>query len=62
LLPAIGIMLTDWAPRQEVALGILITLLAAVWLRYRVAKGGLLVWHLLVNGLFYLIYLAIVLN
>jgi cation:H+ antiporter len=62
LLPAIGIMLTDWAPRQEVALGILITLLAAVWLRYRVAKGGLLVWHLLVNGLFYLIYLAIVLS
>jgi len=62
LLPAIGIMLTDWAPRQEVALGILITLLAAIWVRYRIAKGGLLVWHLLVNGLFYLAYLAIVLS
>jgi cation:H+ antiporter len=62
LLPAIGIMLTDWAPRTEVALGILITLLAAIWLRYRVARGGLLVWHLLVNGLLYILYLAIVLS
>lgn len=62
LLPAIGIMLTDWAPRQEVALGILITLLAAIWVRYRIAQGGLLVWHLLVNGLFYLTYLAVVLS
>ena len=62
LLPAIGIMLTEWTPRQEVALGIVITLLAAIWVRYRVAKGGLLVWHLLVNGLFYLVYLAVVLS
>ncbi|HEY0906692.1 MAG TPA: sodium:calcium antiporter [Methylophilus sp.] len=62
LLPAIGIMLTEWAPRQEVALGIVLTLLAAIWLRYRVAKGGLLVWHLLVNGLIYLGYLALVLS
>ncbi|MDP8566514.1 sodium:calcium antiporter [Methylophilus aquaticus] len=62
LLPAIGIMLTEWTPRQEVALGIVVTLLAALWVRYRIAKGGLLVWHLLVNGLFYLVYLAIVLS
>lgn len=62
LLPAIGIMLTDWAPRQEVALGIVVTLLAAVWMRYCVAKGRLVVWHLLVNGLLYLLYLGIVLS
>lgn len=62
LLPAIGIMLTDWSPRLEVAWGIGITLLAAVWLRYRIAQGGLLVWHLLVNGGLYLLYLAIVLH
>jgi len=37
-------------------------LLAAIWVRYRIARGGLLVWHLLVNGLFYLAYLAIVLS
>lgn len=61
LLPAIGIMLTEWEPRQEVALGIMLTMVAAIWLRYRVAQGGLLVWHLLVNGLLYLGYLALVL-
>ncbi len=61
LLPAIGIMLTPWEPRKEVLWGIIITLLAAVWLRYLMAKGGIRVWHLLVNGAMYLTYLAIVL-
>ena len=61
LLPAIGIMLTPWEPRKEVLWGIIITLVAAVWLRYLMAKGGIRVWHLLVNGAMYLTYLAIVL-
>lgn len=62
LLPAIGIMLTPWEPRKEVLWGIIITLIAAVWLRYLMAKGGIRVWHLLVNGLMYLTYLAIALT
>lgn len=62
LLPAIGIMLTPWAPRQEVVLGIAMTMLAAIWLRYLVAKGGLKVWHLLVNGAMYFTYLVLVLG
>lgn len=62
LLPAIGIMLTPWSPRKEVILGIVLTLIAAVWLRYLVAKGGIRVWHLLVNGAMYLLYLALVLS
>ena len=62
LLPAIGIMLTPWEPRKEVVLGIAITLLASIWLRYLVAKGGIRVWHLLVNGLMYLAYLVLVLS
>lgn len=61
LLPAIGIMLTPWAPRQEVVLGIAMTMIAAIWLRYLVAKGGLKVWHLLVNGVMYITYLVLVL-
>lgn len=61
LLPAIGIMLTPWVPRREVLLGIVLTLVAALWLRYLVQKGGLRVWHLLVNGAIYLIYLGLVL-
>ena len=62
LLPAIGVMLTPWAPRQEVVLGIAMTMLAAIWLRYLVAKGGLKVWHLLVNGVMYVTYLVLVLG
>jgi cation:H+ antiporter len=62
LLPAIGIMLTPWEPRKEVILGIVLTLLASVWLRYLIAKGGIRVWHLLVNGAMYIIYLVLVLN
>ena len=61
LLPAIGIMLTPWEPRQEVLLGIVMTLLAAVWLRYVIIKSGIRVWHLLVNGALYLTYIALVL-
>ncbi|MDP1767075.1 MAG: sodium:calcium antiporter [Methylotenera sp.] len=62
LLPAIGIMLTPWVPRKEVVLGIAMTLIAAVWLRYLVAKGGIKVWHLLVNGTMYIAYLLLVLS
>jgi cation:H+ antiporter len=61
LLPAIGIMLTPWEPRREVLLGIVLTLVAAIWLRYLVQKGGLRVWHLLVNGAIYVTYLFLVL-
>ena len=62
LLPAIGVMLTPWEPRKEVVWGIAITLIAAIWLRYLMAKGGIRVWHLMLNGALYLTYLAIVLS
>ncbi len=62
LLPAIGIMLTPWQARSEVVLGIVMTLLAAIWLRYLMAKGGIKVWHLLVNGVMYVTYLVLVLR
>jgi cation:H+ antiporter len=62
LLPAIGIMLTPWEPRKEVVLGIGLTLIAAIWMRYLVAKGGIKVWHLLVNGAMYITYLVLVLS
>lgn len=62
LLPAIGIMLTAWQAKPEVVWGIVITLVAAIWLRYAVTReGGIRVWHLLVNGVLYLTYLALVL-
>lgn len=62
LLPAIGIMLTPWEPRKEVVWGIAITLIAAIWMRYLAGKGGLRVWHLLVNGGLYVTYLIIALS
>lgn len=61
LLPAIGIMLTPWQPRIEVLSGVLITLLAAGWLRLHSRQHGLPVWALLVNGGFYATYLTITL-
>lgn len=61
LLPAIGISLTPWLPIREVLSGVVITLLAAIWLRWRLLNGGLRVWHLAINGTLYAIYLAIAL-
>jgi cation:H+ antiporter len=62
LLPAIGVMLTPWEPRHEVFAGVAITLAGALWLRYVVSRGGLRVWHTMVNGVLYLVYLAVVLG
>jgi cation:H+ antiporter len=62
LLPAIGIMLTPWAPQREVLAGIVITLVAAGWLRLMLERGQLKVWHLGVNGVLYVTYLVIVLG
>ena len=62
LLPAIGIMLTPWDPRPEVLAGVLITFSSALWLRLMLQRGQLRVWHLGVNGLFYVTYLGIALT
>ena len=59
LLPAIGIMLTPWAPQREVLAGIAITLIAAFWLRVMLMRGQLRVWHLGINGALYVTYLVI---
>jgi len=60
LLPAIGIMLTPWIPQREVLAGVVLTLLAGIWLRLQIARGELKVWHLIPNGLLYVAYLVIV--
>jgi len=62
LLPAIGILLTPWTPNVEVVTGILITLLAAAWMRVNARASGTAVWILLLNGLLYVSYLAITLS
>lgn len=61
LLPAIGIMLTPWAPRIEVLTGVIVTLIAAIWMRLNSHKDGVRVWALLLNGALYAAYLVITL-
>ncbi len=62
LLPAIGVMCTPWIARKEMVAGILITIIAALWMRYLTMTGGIRVWHLVVNGLLYVSYLVIALS
>lgn len=62
LLPAIGIMLTPWAPQKEVFAGVVITLLGVLWLRWMISRGQLRVWHVWVNGSMYIAYLALALH
>lgn len=61
LLPAIGIALTPWTPRHEVFVSLLLTLVAAAWLRW-CATRGIRVWHLTINGALYALYLTVSLN
>ena len=62
LLPAIGIMLTPWQPRIEVLTGIMVTLIAAAWLRVNARSAGLPVWTMLMSGGLYAAFLAITLT
>jgi cation:H+ antiporter len=61
LLPALGLVATPWQASVEVQAGILLTLLAAAWLRLWARPGGAPLWALLCNGLAYLAYLVIAL-
>lgn len=59
ILPSLGIMLTPWEPRSEVLTGVVITLLAALWLWFNANRKELKIWALGMNGLFYVIYLCV---
>jgi cation:H+ antiporter len=60
LLPALGIMLTPWAPREEVVSGVIITLVASTYLLLIMRRGHLRPVLLFFNGLCYLTYLITV--
>ena len=62
LLPAIGIALTPWEPRKEIYLSILLTLIAALWIRLLIQRSNIKVWHLAINGGLYLAYLFFTLH
>lgn len=56
LLPALGVMLTPWAPRIEVLLGMGITLLATCYLLWLSRSGSIKPYHVMVNGLCYVAF------
>ncbi len=60
LLPALGMVLTPWQPSKIVLTGIVITFIAAAWIRLNISLKGISILSLLVNGLLYVIYLLIV--
>lgn len=62
LLPALGILLTPWQSRLEVVASIAVTLLSAGWMRYWASKNRLTTGALLLNGLLYAGYIALVLR
>lgn len=61
LLPALGILLTPWEPREEVVAGVILTLVASSYLLFMMRRGHLRPVHLFFNGLCYLGYLLTVL-
>ncbi|MDR3442462.1 MAG: sodium:calcium antiporter [Legionella sp.] len=62
LLPAFGILLTPWQPGKVVLTGIVMTFIAALWLRFNASSKGLSIAALLVNGLLYVTYLVLILS
>lgn len=63
LLPALGIFLTPWKLSHDIVPSIVVTILAAVWLKVSFCKSsGIRIISLAVCGLLYVGYLAIVLN
>ncbi|HEU5338661.1 MAG TPA: hypothetical protein VFU39_05170, partial [Sulfuricaulis sp.] len=53
LLPALGILLTPWAPREEVVAGVIITLIASAYLLLMLRRGKLRPVHLFFSGACY---------
>jgi len=56
LLPALGIILTPWEPRQEIILLFIITLISVFWIRFLLSRTTLKVWHVICCSFLFLIY------
>ncbi|MFQ5993579.1 MAG: sodium:calcium antiporter [Acidiferrobacterales bacterium] len=56
LLPALGIVLTPWAPRPEVLASAAVALLASGYLLVLRRRGNVRPYHLIVNGALYVAY------
>jgi len=57
LLPPLGIMLTPWQLTTDVIPGVIITAIAALWLRFISFKNGIPILAIFINGALYFTYL-----
>lgn len=63
LLPALGILMTPWQPSRDVEMGIIITFVAAAWVRLNTAcDKGISTLALFMNGSLYILYLVLMLS
>lgn len=61
LLPALGILLTPWMPTKAVLVGVVVTLIANLWLHLQLKEKGIPIVALALNGMLYVIYLCVML-
>ncbi len=61
LLPALGLMLTPWAPTKEVLIGVIVAYVAAFWVFMLARQGDLRVWHFGVNFALYILFVSVML-
>ncbi len=62
LLPAIGIMITPWQADYTTIIGIIITLISAVWLRLHANEKGITILNLMPCGILYFAYWMIMIG
>lgn len=60
LLPALGILLTPWAVREDVLAGMILTLFASGYLAIMLRRGTLKPYHFILNGMCYGAYILVV--
>ncbi len=62
LLPALGLTITPWVANSEIVGGIVATYVAGLWLFVVARSNQIKVWHIALNGILYIGYVAIMLH
>lgn len=62
LLPALGLTITPWVANAEILGGIVATYLAGLWMFFIARRAQIKVWHVALNGIAYLGYIALMIK
>ncbi len=62
LLPALALIITPWVANDEILGGIVATYVAGLWMLCITRSGQIKVWHVALNGILYVAYLAMMLK